>query len=103
VDWLGTLTTYLKEGALKQGTTPGGLLYYQGSSNENSLPTALGITYVMTEYSRLFPSQDIAKKVRKLADSQIDYVFGKNPNNMTYVVGVTDRSPKNPQVRNCLQ
>lgn len=98
VDWKGALTTYLKEAALKQGKTPGGLLYYSGSSDENSLPIAMGITYVMTEYARLFPTEPLSKQLRQLADQQIDYVFGSNPRGMTYIVGITEKSPKNPQV-----
>lgn len=98
VDWKAYLQTYLKEGPLKAGKTPGGLLYYPGSSDENSLPTAMGVTYVMTEYARLFPTEPLAKEVRRLADSQIDYVFGSNPHGMTYVVGISEKSPKNPQV-----
>lgn len=98
VDWKGSLATYLKEAALKQGKTPGGLLYYSGSSDENSLPTAMGITYVMTEYARLFPTEPLSKQLRQLADQQIDYVFGSNPRGITYIVGITEKSPKNPQV-----
>lgn len=99
VDWKANLAAYLKEAALKQGKTPGGLLYYPGSSDENSLPTAMGITYIMTEYARLFPSDPLSKQLRQLADQQIDYVFGSNPRGMTYIVGITEKSPKNPQVR----
>lgn len=102
VDWLGDLTQYLSEttdstsgGASK---TPGGLLWWNGSSDENSLPTALGVTYIMSEYSRLFPSNPQSQGFRSLADSQLDYVFGKNPKNIPYVVGISDKSPKNPQV-----
>ncbi|KAK9894644.1 glycoside hydrolase family 9 protein [Cystobasidium minutum MCA 4210] len=97
VDWKANLAAYLKEAALKQGKTPGGLLYYPGSSDENSLPTAMGITYIMTEYARLFPSDPLSKQLRQLADQQIDYVFGSNPRGMTYIVGITEKSPKNPQ------
>lgn len=99
IDWKGALSSYLSETAIKQSKTPGGLLYYQGSSEENSIPTALGVTYVMTEYARLFPMDGMSLQLRQLADTQIDYVFGKNPRQMTYVVGVTSKSPKNPQVR----
>lgn len=99
VEWKGYLKTYLQEAALKAGTTPGGLLYYPGSSDENSLPTAMGITYVMTEYARLFPTEPFSKDLRRLADQQIDYVFGSNPRGMTYIVGISEKSPKNPQVR----
>ena len=97
VDWLGSLTAYLDETALQQGKTPGGLLYWPGSSDENSLPTSMGITYVLAEYARLFPKQEKAQAFRDLADSQIDYVFGRNPRGIPYVVGVSEKSPKNPQ------
>jgi len=102
VDWLAALTSYLDEttsskagGASK---TPGGLLWWNGSSDENSLPTAMGVTYIMTEYARLFPKDPKSQTYRDLADTQLDYVFGKNPKGATYVVGINDRSPKNPQV-----
>ena len=101
VDWAASLTSYLDETAVKQAKTPGGLLYWPGSSDENSLPSSMGITWVMAEYARLFPSNPKSQTYRDLADSQIDYVFGKNPKGIPYVVGVSDKSPKNPQVR-CL-
>lgn len=101
INWAGNLTEYLDETALKQGKTPGGLLYWPGSSDENSIPSTMGITWVLAEYARLFPSSQNTPAFRALADSQIDYVFGKNPRGSPYVVGVSDKSPKNPQVRVC--
>jgi len=98
VDWLGNLTPYLDEVALKQGKTAGGLLYWPGASEENSLPPAVGMSYLLSEFARLFPKNEKAAEMQALADSQTDYVFGKNPKGNTYVVGISNKSPVNPQV-----
>lgn len=98
VDWLGNLIPYLDEVALKQGKTAGGLLYWPGASDENSLPPAVGMSYLLGEFARLFPKNEKAAEVQALADSQTDYVFGKNPKGNTYVVGISSKSPVNPQV-----
>lgn len=98
VKWAVDLTSYLDEVAVQQKKTPAGLLYWTGESEDNSLAPAVGMSYILSEYARIFPNSTKSEVYSRIAESQIDYVFGNNPKNTTFVVGINDRSPKNPQV-----
>jgi endoglucanase len=82
----------------KQRSTKGGLLWFGDASEDNSLSPAINTAYLWSEYARLFPSDERAAKYSGLADRQLDYMLGNNPKGNTYIVGVSPKSPKNPQV-----
>lgn len=76
--------------------TDGGLLYYDGDSDEASLNPAIAAATLMLHYAPIASSDDRKSKYRDFARGQIDYALGKNPMNVPYVVGVHPNSPKNP-------
>ncbi|KAI9481618.1 MAG: family 9 glycosyl hydrolase [Benjaminiella poitrasii] len=89
--------------------TNGGLLYWDFHSDYNSNSNAMSTSCLLLSYSCkvLNPllscsskeKDNNAKKKKQyeeLAESQLDYIFGKNPMNQNYIVGVRDNSPKNP-------
>ena len=99
VQWRSAFEGYLNEVTQAADRTKGGMLWWDGSSDTDSLSHAMSVTYLLDQYTRMFPSTSKSVEYRQIADDQIDYVFGKNPKQMTYVVGINDKSPKNPQVR----
>jgi Glycosyl hydrolase family 9 len=82
----------------EQQSTQGGLLWFGAASQDNSLSPAINTAYLWSEYARLFPADKRTGKYRALADRQLDYVLGNNPQGNVYVVGQSPKSPKNPQV-----
>lgn len=75
-------------------TTPGGLKYLD-SWGACKYPAA-------ESFVQLVYYKDTGEKDRKYLDfakSQIDYILGDNPNNMSYIVGFGDNYPKNPHHR----
>ncbi|MDI9488973.1 MAG: glycoside hydrolase family 9 protein, partial [Bacillota bacterium] len=73
-------------------TTPGGLKYLD-SWGVCKYPAAE--SFVQLVYYK----ETGEKKYLDFAKSQIDYILGKNPNNMSYVVGFGDKYPKYPHHR----
>lgn len=73
-------------------STPGGLKYLDswGVCKYPAAESMVQLIYYKT-------SGD--KKYLDFAKSQIDYILGKNPNNMSYVVGFGDKYPKFPHHR----
>jgi endoglucanase len=57
----------------------GGLLYYPGDSDPNSLNPALNAAMLMTRYSALTSNQNKRATYIAYAKGQVDYVLGKNP------------------------
>ncbi|KAK7470799.1 hypothetical protein VKT23_002217 [Stygiomarasmius scandens] len=76
--------------------TDGGLLYYDGDSNDASLNPALNAAMLLTRYAAIASNPDKATSYLNYANSQLDYVLGKNPMSVPYVVGVNPNSPSNP-------
>ncbi|MED6156480.1 hypothetical protein PIB30_014699 [Stylosanthes scabra] len=83
-------------------TTPGGLLYTRDSSN---LQYTTGSTMVLFIFSKILSRNNIggiqcgsahftATQIRAFAKTQVDYILGKNPMNMSYMVGFGDKYPK---------
>ncbi|KAL9557059.1 hypothetical protein MBANPS3_001585 [Mucor bainieri] len=96
--------------------TDGGLLFWDAYSTENSNSLAMSTSFLLLSYSAkllrplaetsaekdalLIKAQqyEVLKQlpIVEFANSQIDYIFGKNPINQHYVVGERSNSPKYP-------
>ncbi|KAG1444850.1 hypothetical protein G6F56_010131 [Rhizopus delemar] len=88
--------------------TKGGLLFWDGYSDDNSNANAMSSCFLLLAYSAkiLRPllsidpnNQQISTKIQQyenLAHTQLDYIFGKNPLEQNYVVGERSNSPKYP-------
>ncbi|KAM7257541.1 hypothetical protein ACFE04_013282 [Oxalis oulophora] len=77
-------------------TTNGGLLFIRDSSN---LQYATSATMLLFMHSNTFAGVQCgsthfsASQVRAFAKSQVDYILGKNPKNMSYMVGYGSKYP----------
>ncbi|KAJ7591199.1 glycoside hydrolase family 9 protein [Mycena floridula] len=76
--------------------TGGGLLFYEGDSDDASLNPALNAAMLMTRYAPMATSSDKKTAYLNYAQSQVDYVLGKNPMSVPYIVGSNPNSPSNP-------
>lgn len=77
--------------------TKGGLLWYDGDSDNNSLNPALNAAMLLTRYAPLATTSDKRSSYLAFAKGQVDYALGKNPMSAPYVVGVNPNAPTNPQ------
>uniref|UniRef100_A0A0D3GVR1 Endoglucanase n=1 Tax=Oryza barthii TaxID=65489 RepID=A0A0D3GVR1_9ORYZ len=91
--------------------TPGGLLYREGSSNMQYVTTA---TFLMLAYAKYLRSSGAtascgdggggargevsAAELVAVAKRQVDYILGKNPAGMSYMVGFGARYPRHRRV-----
>ncbi|TBU49048.1 Six-hairpin glycosidase [Dichomitus squalens] len=97
--WQSAVEQYFNVFINKNGRsylTNGGLLYFPGDSDEASLNPALNTAMLMMIYAATGISSSQMDEYRAYAQGQIDYVMGKNPMNVPYVVGVHPDSPVNP-------
>jgi endoglucanase len=63
-----------------QGTlTNGGLLFYDGDSDEASLNPALNAAMLLSRYAPIATTDERKKQYQAFADDQFAYVLGKNP------------------------
>ncbi|KAF8609652.1 Six-hairpin glycosidase [Ceratobasidium sp. AG-I] len=76
--------------------TDGGLLYYDGDSDEASLNPALNAAMLLLHYAPIATSNDKRSSYRSYAKNQIAYTLGNNPMSVPYVVGSNPNSPTNP-------
>ncbi|KAF5333071.1 hypothetical protein D9611_002374 [Ephemerocybe angulata] len=76
--------------------TTGGLVYFEGNSDDNSINPALNLAMLLRRYSTLTTSSDKKSKYLDFSQKQLDYVLGDNPMSMPYVVGVNPNSPAKP-------
>ncbi|THV08695.1 9 glycosyl hydrolase [Dendrothele bispora CBS 962.96] len=76
--------------------TNGGLLFYDGDSDDASLNPALNAAMLLTRYAAIASSPDKTTSYLNYASRQLDYALGKNPMSVPYVVGVNPNSPSNP-------
>ncbi|KAJ7904387.1 glycoside hydrolase family 9 protein [Mycena olivaceomarginata] len=76
--------------------TTDGLLYYNGDSDEASLNPALNAAMLLSRYAQTASTADKKASYTKFAQSQLDYVLGKNSMSVPYVVGSNPNSPSNP-------
>ncbi|CAI9274467.1 unnamed protein product [Lactuca saligna] len=86
-----------KSGSVQIRTTPGGLLYTRDSSN---LQYASGASMVLLAYSNVIiggvqcgPTKFTPDQIKSFAKSQVDYILGKNPLKMSYMVGYSSKYP----------
>ncbi|KAL6658781.1 hypothetical protein ACP70R_002821 [Stipagrostis hirtigluma subsp. patula] len=81
--------------------TPGGLIYKEGASNMQYVTTA---TFLLLAYAKYLRSSGAAVacggevvapgELVALARRQVDYILGKNPAGMSYMVGFGARYPR---------
>lgn len=74
----------------------GGLLFYEGLSDEASLNPALNLAMLLNLYSPLASSQSKSWSYTTYASSQLSYTLGSNPMSCPYIVGSSPNSPQNP-------
>ncbi|WWC68531.1 uncharacterized protein I206_102460 [Kwoniella pini CBS 10737] len=85
------------DGSFKRSyLTRGGLLYFEGDSDEASLNPATAIAMLMFKYAPIASSQDKTERYNNFAQGQLNYMLGKNPMNAVYLVGSHPNSPQNP-------
>eukprot|EP01135_Chromosphaera_perkinsii_P002910 Nk52_evm21s230 gene=Nk52_evmTU21s230 len=82
--------------------TPGGFAFQSNDRYGNTRYTmnAAWIAYMLSDF--LVSAQrdpELAIKFRKWADSQVNYVLGANPENVSYIVGYGDKYPQFPHHR----
>ncbi len=75
-----------------------GLLFWEGDSDQASLNPAMAFAALLLRYAPLASSTDRANKYRQFAGTQLDYLMGKNPMNVPYIVGMHPNSPAAPHV-----
>ncbi|XP_027359561.1 endoglucanase 13-like [Abrus precatorius] len=81
--------------------TPGGLLWFLPWNNNQYVSTA---TFVMSVYSKYLSSKGVSlhcdetvvtpSDLTSLVRSQVDYILGSNPKNMSYMVGYGSNYPQ---------
>ncbi|KAH8113303.1 Six-hairpin glycosidase [Phellopilus nigrolimitatus] len=76
--------------------TNGGLLFYNGDSDEASLNPAMNLAMLMSKYSPFASSQDKSWSYATYANAQLAYALGNNPMSCPYIVGSNPNSPQNP-------
>ncbi|KLO10154.1 family 9 glycosyl hydrolase [Schizopora paradoxa] len=76
--------------------TGGGLLWYNGDSDEASLNPALNAAMLMSLYSPFATSSSKSSSYETFAGNQLNYALGNNPMSSPYVVGMNPNSPQNP-------
>uniref|UniRef100_A0A2C9WCK8 Endoglucanase n=1 Tax=Manihot esculenta TaxID=3983 RepID=A0A2C9WCK8_MANES len=87
--------------SLQIRTTPGGLLYTRDSSNLQYVTSATMLLFI---YSKALTANHIsglqcgsvhfsASQIGAFAKSQVDYILGKNPMKMSYMVGFGSKYP----------
>ncbi|KAJ7699945.1 Six-hairpin glycosidase-like protein [Mycena rosella] len=76
--------------------TNDGLLYYPGDSDDATLNPALNAAMLLTRYSQMASTPERQAAYAKFAQSQLDYVLGKNSMSVPYIVGSNPNSPQNP-------
>ncbi|KAL6556419.1 hypothetical protein OROGR_005707 [Orobanche gracilis] len=82
-------------------TTPGGLLYTRDSSNLQYVTSASMILLVYSKILTQARTDGVqcgsvkfsASKIKTFAKSQVDYILGNNPMNMSYMVGFGTKYP----------
>lgn len=94
--WQSEAERYFDHILAKGGLTPGGLLYYNGDSDEASLNPALNGAMLMARYAQIATTPSKKSSYLDFAQKQVDYVLGKNPMSVPYIVGSNPNSPSNP-------
>ncbi|KAG2146672.1 glycoside hydrolase family 9 protein [Suillus clintonianus] len=76
--------------------THGGLLYYDGDSDDASLNPSLNAAMLLTRYVPLASTQSRRNDYLNYAKAQVNYALGNNPMQAPYIVGANPNSPQNP-------
>ncbi|OXM75699.1 endoglucanase [Cryptococcus neoformans Bt63] len=76
--------------------TKGGLLYWNGDSDEASLNPAMAAAMLMFKYAPMASSTEKTNSYNSFAQSQLNYMLGANPMSAPYMVGQHPNSPSNP-------
>lgn len=76
--------------------TDGGLLWYDGDSDDASLNPALNLAFLLSLYAPYASSSSKLPTYSAYASSQLNYALGNNPMHVPYIVGTNPNSPKNP-------
>ncbi|KAF8211252.1 glycoside hydrolase family 9 protein [Mycena galopus ATCC 62051] len=76
--------------------TGDGLLYYNGDSDEASINPALNAAMLLSRYAQIASTSEKKASYANYAQSQLDYVLGKNSMSVPYIVGSNPNSPANP-------
>ncbi|WWC88048.1 uncharacterized protein L201_002951 [Kwoniella dendrophila CBS 6074] len=85
------------DGSFKRSyLTKGGLLYFDGDSDEASLNPAMAVAMLMFKYAPIASSSSKTEQYNDFAQGQLNYMTGKNPMNVPYMVGTHPNSPQNP-------
>jgi len=77
--------------------TPGGLASFDGWGNLRYVCAAAFLAFKWSDTNLCTPEKK--EKYRNFAESQINYILGDNPNNMSYIVAFSSNYPKHPHHR----
>ncbi|KAF4602221.1 hypothetical protein EYR40_005426 [Pleurotus pulmonarius] len=97
--WRSEAEKYFDRLVTGQGTsdfTPGGLMWWDGDSDSASLNPAMNAAMLLARYAPIASTTEKTHSYLTTAQTQIDYVLGKNPMSVPYVVGMNPNSPLNP-------
>jgi len=80
---------------LNEKRTPGGLYYNEGLSTWASNRYAANAASMVAMFANILPEDDSKRsEYIDFVKSQIDYILGDNPEGVDYVVGASEKSPK---------
>ncbi|KZV77202.1 glycoside hydrolase family 9 protein, partial [Peniophora sp. CONT] len=94
--WQSRAEAYFDHIIGNQDTTNGGLLWWDGDSDDASLNPALNFAMLLQRYVPLGSSYSKQASYLDFAQRQVNYVLGSNPMHVPYIVGVNPNSPSNP-------
>ncbi|KII95327.1 glycoside hydrolase family 9 protein [Plicaturopsis crispa FD-325 SS-3] len=97
--WQNEAETYFDrvlDGSGQGRLTGGGLLYYDGDSDDASLNPALNAAMLLLRYAPLASTSAKKTAYTVFAQKQIDYLTGNNPMSAPYIVGINPNAPQNP-------
>jgi len=97
--WQSRAESYLDRLVSGKGAgklTKGGLLFYNDASPLASLNPALNAAMLLRRYAPIATSLDKTNTYMQFSQGQVDYLLGKNPMSVPYVVGMNPNSPQNP-------
>ncbi|KDQ06638.1 glycoside hydrolase family 9 protein [Botryobasidium botryosum FD-172 SS1] len=82
----------------RSSLTKGGLIWYPGplESPPASVNPAVNLAMLLYRYAPMATSQEKGDAYIAYAKKQLDYVLGKNPMHVPYIVGSNPNSPSNP-------
>ncbi len=77
--------------------SPGGLVTFDGWGNLRYVSAAAFLAFLWSDCNLGTASKK--QNYRNFAESQINYILGDNPNNMSYIVGFGEKYPQHPHHR----